>query len=367
MSLSATSTTAESVQRLPALTGIRGIAALWVVLWHARGHVYGATGFSNIALFDMGWYGVDIFFMLSGFILSHVHFRDFESMTWRATGSFIYLRISRIYPVHLFTLLVVIGFFLLTVALGKPMDGRPRFSLDLLVANLFLVQSWGWAKNDSWNILAWSISTEWLMYLLFPLIAWRLSRLQWGIGALGFAALSLLGLVLVFQALGLDSTNTTYRYGVVRTFFGFLAGCFLYVAYRSGKLQDAPWRVLEWVSVAWFVLATFYWRSSFAALPAVGLLILSLAYGRSGVSRFIGSKPAVFLGDISYSLYMVHMIVLEICFLPLDYSRYGQQAGPLFILAWLGMSLVVVAVATLWTYNHVEKPARIYLRRLAGR
>jgi len=365
--LSAIVDVTKPAERLPALTGVRGIAALWVVMWHARTHFYAGTGFSDIAFFELAWYGVDIFFMLSGFILCHVHLQDFRKMTWQATGAFIYLRFSRIYPVHLFTLAIVVAFFFFTVALGKPMDGRPRFGLDLFAANLFLVQSWGWAPNESWNILAWSISTEWLMYLLFPLIAYLLSRLQWGVRALICAALSLLLLVVSFRLLGLESTYSTYRFGVIRTFFSFVAGCFVYVAYRSGKLESWPWRALEWISVVWLLSALFFWRSSFAALPAVALLILSLAMGQGAVSRFIGLRPVVYLGEISYSLYMVHMIVLELCFLPLDYTRYGIDASPALSLAWLCMSFLVVAATTLWTYNHVEKPARIYLRRLAGR
>jgi peptidoglycan/LPS O-acetylase OafA/YrhL len=360
-------TTLGAPERLPALTGVRGIAALWVVMWHVRTNFYAGTGFSDISFFEMAWYGVDIFFMLSGFILCHVHLQDFKKITWQATSAFIYLRFSRIYPVHLFTLAVVVAFFFFTVALGKPMDGRPRFGVDLFIANLFLVQSWGWAPNDSWNVLAWSISTEWFMYLLFPLIACLLSRLQWGVRALVCAALSLLLLVVSFRLLGLESTNSTYRFGVLRTFFSFLAGCFVYVAYRSGKLESWPWRTLEWVSIVWLLSTLFVWRSSFTALPAVALLILSLAMGQGAVSRFIGWRPVVYLGEISYSLYMVHMIVLELCFLPLDYTRYGSNASPALSLAWLCMSFLVVAATTLWTYNHVEKPARIYLRRLAGR
>ncbi|HRF11529.1 MAG TPA: acyltransferase family protein, partial [Candidatus Accumulibacter phosphatis] len=62
-------TTLGAPERLPALTGVRGIAALWVVMWHVRTNFYAGTGFSDISFFEMAWYGVDIFFMLSGFIL----------------------------------------------------------------------------------------------------------------------------------------------------------------------------------------------------------------------------------------------------------------------------------------------------------
>lgn len=361
------SSTQAHAQHLPALTGVRGVAALWVLTLHSSTRFYLGTGLSDIALFEMAWFGVDIFFMLSGFILAHVHFRDFERMTWPATGAFLYLRLSRIYPVHLFSLAVVVGFFLLTVALGKPAFDRPRYGFDLFIANLLLVHSWGWANNDSWNILSWSISTEWLMYLLFPLIAGVLSRLRWGLGALACAAVTLLALVVVLRALGLDGTFTTYQFGMIRCFAIFLAGCFVYVTYRSGALSRWPWGWIELASVAWLLGAVLVWRSSFAALPSVALLILSLAMGQGMVSRLFASKPVFFLGEISYSLYMMQMVVLELCFLPLDYSRLGREAGPALNLAWLCGSLVIVAMTTLWTYNHVEKPARIYLRHLAGR
>lgn len=355
------------VRHLPALTGVRGIAALWVVLWHARAPFYAGTGYSDLAFFEMAWFGVDIFFVLSGFILSHVHFSDFLRPSWRTTGEFIYLRFSRIYPVHLFSLAIVACFFLLTVALGKPLEGRPRFGLDLFIANLLLVQSWGWADNDSWNVLAWSISTEWFMYLVFPAIAIALSRVNSSTGALLGAAAAFLCMAFALTALGTDGTFTTYRFGLIRTSGSFVAGCLIYSAYRSRRLAHLNWAHIELVSTLWLLAAAFYFRSSFGALPAVALLILSLAEGRGVISRLCASRPIFFLGEISYSLYMMHMIVLEICFLPLDYSRLGREAPPALVLAWLAGALVVVALATLWTFRHVEKPARIALRRFAGR
>lgn len=351
---------------LPALTGVRGAAALLVLLFHSKGVLYRSTGLEDLALLEMGWFGVDIFFLLSGFILSHVHFQDFEFFRWKATRNFILLRLSRIYPVHLFSLLVVVAFFFLTVALGKPMEGRQRFAPDLFVGNLFLIQSWGWAKNDSWNVLSWSISTEWFMYLWFPAIAVFLTRLRMGVGGLILAGTSIGVMVLILYALGLPSIFTSYQWGIIRTFGSFLAGCFLCVAYRSGRLINWPWAWIELLCVTWLVVAIIGWRSAAAALPAAGGLICALAMGRSAVSRFMASQPMFFLGDISYSLYMMHMITIEICFLPVSYTRLSTMSGP-FLLAWYAVSLGVVAFVTLWTHKHVEKPARAWLRNLLDR
>lgn len=69
----------------------------------------------------------------------------------------------------------------------------------------------------------------------------------------------------------------------------------------------------------------------------------------------------MYLGEISYSLYMVHMIVLELCFLPLDYTRYGSNASPALSLAWLCMSFLVVAATTLWTYPITSRSQRVFI------
>jgi peptidoglycan/LPS O-acetylase OafA/YrhL len=326
--------------------------------------LYRGTAMQDVALLEMGWFGVDIFFLLSGFILSHVHLCQFQSPDWRTARTFLFLRLSRIYPVHLFSLLVVVGFFFLTVALGKPLEGRPRFQADLLIANLFLVQSWGWAKNDSWNVLAWSISTEWCMYLLFPLVATLVARQRNGTVALIGAGLALLVMETMIRGVGLNSTFTTYEWGILRNLGSFLAGCLLFVAFRSGRFDGFPWAWIELGCMASLLIAVLVWRSSFAALPAAAGLIFALASGKGWISWLCGRRSSLFLGEISYSLYMMHMVVLEVCFLPLAYSRYGERAPAAVWLGWYSLALVMIALVTFGTYRYVERPSQIWLRKL---
>src|ERR1700761_2103419 len=164
-------------KELQSLTPLRGIAAIWVICFH-YGVVYFAFHPEQFGyLFNKGYLAVDMFFMLSGFVLSHVYWRTFasdETLQGRDYWNFISARIARLYPLHLFNLSL---FLIATLAFGLheyfaagnlpsiPLFG-PR-SLTALVANVFMVQGID-AGDLAWNYPSWSISVEFFAYFLFP-------------------------------------------------------------------------------------------------------------------------------------------------------------------------------------------------------
>jgi peptidoglycan/LPS O-acetylase OafA/YrhL len=149
-------------QRVAALTGIRFFAASYVFIYH-----YGASaaGHANapgpaVTFLDNGYVGVSMFFILSGFILSHAHFE--RPVAYRRASRFFRARIARIYPVYLFAL-----------AVSLPLAWRTLDAAKIL-AVLSLTQSWGPARaklGDAWVTPAWTLSLEWSFYLAFPLLA----------------------------------------------------------------------------------------------------------------------------------------------------------------------------------------------------
>ncbi|MBV8649940.1 MAG: acyltransferase, partial [Alphaproteobacteria bacterium] len=232
---------------LPALTGLRGLGALLVLIYHS--HDFIAT--ASWPLVKMGWIGVDIFFVLSGFIISHVHLNDFVRLSAVAVGRFLALRLSRIYAVHIVTILGALLLFAGRLSIGHtPSPGR--FSLASLIENLLLVQAWA-SDRLTWNYVSWSISAEWAAYLIFPLVAFGLSRLRSPIVALAGAALSLATMIAVLQALGMTGMAVETKYSLIRAGGSFLAGCCLYSAYRTRRLDRLPWGPIT--TLAFIVLA----------------------------------------------------------------------------------------------------------------
>ena len=166
-----------SNRQLPSLTPLRGIAALWVVLYHYCGT---AQFFPNLDitphsyLISKGYLAVDMFFMLSGFVMAHVYYRAFSESVGQHYRGFLVARIARLYPLHVFILSLFIATaaasqFMTGIATGSfdsmPLTG-PR-SLGAIVANIFMLQGLA-AGQLSWNYPAWSISVEFIAYLALP-------------------------------------------------------------------------------------------------------------------------------------------------------------------------------------------------------
>lgn len=164
---------APSKSVIAALTGIRAIAAWWVVFGHFQEHLAALFPFCKhlVLITHRGYLGVDLFFCLSGFVLAHNYLQKFRVVRPREYGQFLWLRLARMYPVHLFTLLLLMLGVLAAGLLNYKLNMPGRLTGIDFVRNLFLVHAWGFAPDVSWNGPAWSISAEWFAYLLLPFIA----------------------------------------------------------------------------------------------------------------------------------------------------------------------------------------------------
>ena len=156
------------------LTGIRFVAAFWVFAYHLQGP-FNVLGLLSIPVMGdvmrVGRLGVDLFFALSGFILTHTYLtRMGSSIRGSATLRFWWLCLARIYPVHL-VMLVIAGLAVFAQAriLGEDIDRDWWNPIDF-IKNLLLIQEWGPNPERGWNFVAWSLSMEWLAYLVFPVL-----------------------------------------------------------------------------------------------------------------------------------------------------------------------------------------------------
>ncbi|MFC5370965.1 acyltransferase family protein [Brevundimonas faecalis] len=342
------------------LTALRFMAALWVALYTFWPNL--DVGFVP-NLTAKGYLGVELFFVLSGFILSHVYLQAFAEKRFSYRG-FLWARIARIYPLHLFTLFGVMALGLAATFVGMQIDSG-ILSWKTLPAHLLMVHAWGFAGEAGWNHPSWSISAEWFAYLTFPLfatLAWSLRKRPWL--AAGAAALFLAGLYAGFERVaGFPLTEATFRWGALRIVPCFAYGCALYLVYRRAPLPRAGLLALAAAAVMIAAASIFAWDA--VTVLAAGLLILALASVPNERAGLLASRPAVYLGEISYSVYMV-CAPWQILAVNLAARATGAEDKRLQLFVWLGIVLGLIAAAAV-TYHLVERPARKALRGWAER
>lgn len=365
--VAATTLQHDHAKHLDALTGIRAFAAVWVVLYHFQAQLYAIAPAAHQVsrLIGKGYLGVDLFFTLSGFILAYNYLHRLgDRWTLKGHRQFLWLRLARVYPVHLFTLNV----FALMVAVGTVVGlsvraAGLRVTPLAYVENVFLVQGWT-NGNLSFNGPAWSVSAEWFAYLLFPLLAPIVFRVRSIPGALALAAACYGILALVWFVFLWDSSAGTAA-ALLRVELEFLGGCFLYVIHERaarGNWRYAAPVVLIAAIVATRFVSPLHYRAVVIA-PVFGLLILAIARGdKSWVSRVLASRPLVWGGTVSYSLYMTHGLVQPVVnkvFPPGELAAHG-----LIVRAGVGVAIVLlIAAPAVFTYYLVEVPARMRMRR----
>jgi len=149
-------------------TALRGLAAWWVVAYHFREFI--PVGDNARIVLSRGALAVDLFFIMSGFVMALSYGRGFQHrVTARGYFRFLALRVGRIYPVHLLVLCLFVSVPLALAVTGRsPLPGQ--FSVGYFVQSLVLVQASGFGQGVAWNLPAWSISTEMVFYLLFPFV-----------------------------------------------------------------------------------------------------------------------------------------------------------------------------------------------------
>jgi len=343
------------------LTSLRFFAAAWVVVYLYWPSLAAA---STPRLVQKGYLGVELFFVLSGFILCHVYLPAAEAGRFSYRG-FLWNRLARIYPLHLATLTGVGLLAGAALSVGLAVDPN-ILSWRALPANLLMVQAWGLAPVSGWNHPSWSISAEWFAYLGFPIFAWLALRLRARprlayAGALGLV----LALYLGFPAVaGFPLTEATIAWGALRIVPCFALGCAAWLVWRAGATDRRKAAAGAWLFGAAVFACGQFAAPDWATVGCFGGLILSLAaLSRAGGS--FGSAPAlVYLGEISFAMYMIcapwQLVFVNIAVRVLEL--------PSKKLPWAAWIIFVVCLPILATAVHelIEKPARSRMRLWAA-
>jgi len=380
---------------IPSLTPLRGIAATLVVLFHFDLFLVPLVSEGNMMV-DKLYLMVDLFFVLSGFIMYHVY------GSWFAQGigqerflTFMKARFARLYPLHLFMLVyMLIWAGVLWMQLERsaiPEIVQSILDPKAIPTSLLLVQAWGMHFNAPWNPASWSISVEWMLYMLFPFLIYFMARFKssakWILGSIAVGGLLLIMYwikphyeLLWAEAFGMEPGPNSPRNTIdlitgpalLRGFCGFVIGMIAYEAYQKQWMKPLLQKGFWFLSIflPMFALWMGDWLPDVVAVGLFGILILHASYVEGLTKKILNNRVFTYLGDISFSIYMVHIPLILSFFMfnmmqgnmpdpgaePAEINLLANWTGALIFLA------ISIGVASL-TYRFIELPMRSRLKR----
>jgi peptidoglycan/LPS O-acetylase OafA/YrhL len=374
---------ALSGPRFEALDAWRGLSAALVAMFHlvAFSHIYDSPFLRHSYLF------VDFFFVLSGFVIT-ASYRT-KLLAGFSFWNFMLLRWGRLYPLHIAILAAFIVIELLRYRYSGLLGGEmnDKFSgarsITAIVTNVILVQSLGVHSMLTWNLPSWSISVEFYTYAVFAIALILLRRRV----HIFVAFVILMAPVLLLRFVG--QINTDYEFGMIRCLLGFFIGSVCFDLYPLVKRKEreyvgsniaATMSLVEICSVGLVILFVCLCGNgplSLAAPLVFGITVIIFSLESGVVSKVLKTQPFLFLGALSYSIYMVHAFVLVAMGYAIQLAErefgivlrkdgyFGAQMwqGDIFYVVYIWL---VVGIAYL-TYTFIEQPGRRQSRKLANR
>ncbi len=385
--------------RYDTLDSWRGICALMVMISHCQiaSHFY---------IFDLvrhSFLFVDFFFVLSGFVIA-INYQD-RLMQGYSMTRFMLLRFFRVWPLHIAILIVYIAAELVLASSGglQAAIGREPFnekhSEQAILTNIFLVHSLPEVHSDvTWNEPSWSISVEFYTYLIYAVGIALVARLPWTPVLLvtGLTGLIIVCPLIIYFMSANKSIFVMSGGGLFRCVYGFAAGVLVAMAHarwRDGHMKRFSGRgfatameVLAATVTVVFVMKLGYSSLNLAAPFVFAMVIWVFAPQAGLLSDLLRKGPMLRLGELSYSVYMVHFFLLAMLYWAHGVAReyYGFNlfdyvpgyevpadmvpgthliAGDLLVIAMAALSIGVAML----TYRWIEVPGRNFGRRLVGR
>ena len=359
-----------SYNRLRPLDSLRGIAAIGVAFfWHYKhfNYAYFENNFEALPLYSIfswfysyGWNLVDFFFVLSGFIFMHVYSKNIveEKISRR---DFFILRLSRLYPLHVITLFTVAF-----LQYYRYFSGKGFFQCDIndlyhFILNLLFIQSGFFEDGLSFNGPSWSLSCEIVAYILFFYVLKKFKK-----PLPVFVLFIFIGLSILQKQVNVPLFNISNA----KMLIGFFIGCLTFVLNTHILKMNRMNKNILFGSILMFtiLIGLMIYKAGFIkifgqwdrVMPILvyPLMIIS-ALNVFFLNRFFSLKPLTYMGDLSYSIYLLHFPVqlMMVTFLPMIglVPDYGS---------WTGLAVFMVTTTALasLSYHGVEKPLQNYLR-----
>ncbi len=359
----------QTVTRLDALTSLRFFAAAMIVIGHAD-HIFGSFGLAQHLSLSQG---VSFFFVLSGFILTY----NYQTLsTKKEISRYLLARIARIWPLHLATALI-------WIALVFHFDRQTYFpgitGVIKLLSNMTLTQSWlpyvNWAI--SFNGVSWSISNEFYFYLMLPVLV-AIPKKYLPV-AFMTSALIALGFIITGQLLDLKASDSYEGAGLQGILYfnplvrilEFVSGVCTAVLFRRYSLNPLVMSRTSWLAVEIGVIAIAvatlstvgssdflqrlgtsfnYYMQREGLWPIWCALIFAFASSRGPIQKLLSIKPLVFLGEISFAIYLIHATILAV-------APAHMTVVTLWKFGYIGFWMVLIVAASM-LHIGIEEPFR---------
>ena len=372
----------HKTEYLTNLTTLRGIAALLVAVFHFEMAIARFVPAQATMFFEKCYLMVDLFFIMSGFIIFHVYKDNFANHIGRGDlKKYLVARFARIYPLHFFSLLLLV----VLVILFSPAGTYPNAIENpwAIPTGFLLLHSYYIHQIYTWNIPSWSISAEWAAYLLFPVLALFMSKKK-------RIAVFLIGLCIIAAYLSImyflprknylypsipvpHNLNTTYDYGFLRGIAGFALGMLVYRAYQLIALKKIFQKDFMGTATIFLLIVAMHLALNDAicvVLFALVVLCFSLNDGR--LHTLCNNRLAQYIGKISYSIYLMQIFLQEPFSKGLRLSgvvgfgrgrqNIGFASGLMYCIIYL---LLLLAISSA-TYYTIEQPCRKFINRMGG-
>ena len=336
------------------IDGLRGLAVLSVVFYHAKLSCPG------------GFVGVDVFFVISGYLIAGLILKELQAGTF-SIAAFWERRMRRIFPACAVMVLVtlVAGAFVPS-AVDYVQLGQSALMQSVMASNLFFWRkAGGYFDQENFRPLlhTWSLAVEEQFYLLFPLGLWALFRFgQARRLSIWLLAAALGSLLLAAAEMSSSHINAAF-YLLPERAWELLIGALLTVL-PAAWLASSRWQreLVAWLGLAGILVPVWLYsdKTSFPGLTALpsclGAAALIWANTQNGKTttwpgRLLAARPLVFVGLISYSLYLWHWPVLA-------FANYGWSSSASVPVGVAGMEVTVAIVLALVSWRWVETPFR---------
>lgn len=343
----------------PILDGLRGTAAILVVIFHLFEAYYPVL---SVHPMHHGYLAVDFFYLLSGFVIGYAYDDRWHTMS---IIDFFKIRLVRLHPLVILSILLGLAGFLLdpytpdtkgfhTVSVLKLM-GVTALSFTLLPSPDIR----GWGETHSLNGPAWSLFQEYIANLIYAVWGHKMSRTVLLIIVV-ISGIALTAAAMWHGDVGTGWSYETLWFGVTRMVFPFFAGILLF---RTGRLIKIPiaYTVCSLSMIILFFLPTFHNSSLNGLYEAVCIIVifpLIVSAGAGGKIQGRWAKLCKFSGDISYPLYIIHYPFVYV------YTAWVAVKKPapeqiIVVASALFICLVIIAYASLKWY---DEPVRTWLK-----
>ena len=332
--------------------------------------------------FEKCYLMVDLFFIMSGFIILHVYKDDFALRIERSSlKKYIVARFARIYPLHFFAMLLLVTLVIIFSPHGtypNPIENPWAIPTGFLLLHSYYIHN-----IYTWNIPSWSISAEWAAYLLFPFLALFLNKKKL-FALIMFVIFILTAYVSIMYFLPRrnfmnpsipvpHNLNTTYDYGFLRGIAGFMTGMLVYKLYHWASLKNLFQKDLFSITIILLLILALHFAISDAyCIILFAALVFGFALNSGYLHAFCNDRFAQYVGKISYSIYLMQIFLQE------PFSKglrlpgvvgFGRGKMNIEFVSGLGyffIYLVLLLAISSITYYTIEQPCRKWINRLGN-